>query len=146
MRGVMCTGSNLNTSKKTSVSKWRWTQIAQYQTSIGKKMEEEKKVGFLSSHLIDIQQASDAGFEDLTPILDNLGILEPWDPIRKTEILDVQTQRPRQAGWRQVFFPPNCYVISFTDDIGKRTNPRHGAGDQTIATIPEKTKLGNHSA
>ena len=63
-------------------------------------MEEEKKGRFhlISSHLIDIQQASDAGFEDLTPIVDNLEFLEPWDPIRQTEILDVQTQRPRQAG------------------------------------------------
>jgi hypothetical protein len=44
------------------------------------------------------------------------------------------------------FFPPECYVISFTDGIEKEQIPRHEAGDQTMATIPEKTKLGNYSA
>lgn len=147
MRGVMCTGSNLQYLEEDfSFEGWRWTQIAQYQTSIGKKMEEEEKVGF---HLISSHRHTASewrrfrGSHSNSRQLGNPWALrshsEDWNPgCANTK---AQTSRVKTS-----FFPPKCYVISFTDDIGKRTNPRHGAGDQTMATIPEKTKLGNHSA
>jgi hypothetical protein len=76
----------------------------------------------------------------------------PWNslsleiPFGRLKFWMCKHKGPDKPG-KDKFFPPECYVISFTDGIEKEQIPRHEAGDdQTMATIPEKTKLGNHSA